>query len=267
MQGRQVTTMLTSADVKALINVDRSTIYRMAEQGRIPAIKVGRQWRFPATAVERWLVENAPETGAELAAMVGTSGGGSMDLRTYLPRGAIQAAVDLLADIFGVMILVTDIRGAPITLVANPCGYFDVIATHPGVLACCIEDWSEHGTDRDATPAWLPSHSGLLCARSFIRLGGDPGGMVIIGGIAPDEWPPTAAEQAVIAARVGVGVRVIAEHVDEVHHADAAKRQWILDFVPRIGQMFSRFANERSHLIGRLDAIAALASPAPVSDF
>ena len=43
-----VQAFLTTQDVQQLIRVDKSTIYRMAESGRIPAIKVGRQWRFPA---------------------------------------------------------------------------------------------------------------------------------------------------------------------------------------------------------------------------
>ncbi len=54
--------LLTTKDVQALINVDKSTIYRMAETGRIPAIKVGRQWRFPADQIERWLTRR-PHTG------------------------------------------------------------------------------------------------------------------------------------------------------------------------------------------------------------
>lgn len=48
MQTTQTSpTYLTARDVQDLIRVDRSTIYRMAESGRLPAIKVGRQWRFP----------------------------------------------------------------------------------------------------------------------------------------------------------------------------------------------------------------------------
>ena len=38
-----------------MINVDLSTVYRMAEDGRLPAIKVGRQWRFPADRVAELL--------------------------------------------------------------------------------------------------------------------------------------------------------------------------------------------------------------------
>ena len=36
-------TYLTTKDLQDLIRVDKSTIYRMAEDGRIPAVKVGRQ--------------------------------------------------------------------------------------------------------------------------------------------------------------------------------------------------------------------------------
>ena len=47
--------LLTTKAVQQLLNVDRSTIYRMAEAGRLPAIKVGRQWRFHTEAIEQWL--------------------------------------------------------------------------------------------------------------------------------------------------------------------------------------------------------------------
>ena len=48
-------TYLTARDLEELIRVDKSTIYRMAEDGRLPAVKVGRQWRFPEDAVMGWL--------------------------------------------------------------------------------------------------------------------------------------------------------------------------------------------------------------------
>ena len=88
---------LTARDVQELIRVDRSTIYRMAESGRLPAIKVGRQWRFPADAIDEFL--GGPSNG--------TQGG-----RT--PSHA-QDVADLFADLYGVMVIVTDITGNPIT--------------------------------------------------------------------------------------------------------------------------------------------------------
>ena len=47
--------MLTAKEMQDLLQVDRSTIYRMAEAGQLPAVKVGKQWRFPSDLVEGWL--------------------------------------------------------------------------------------------------------------------------------------------------------------------------------------------------------------------
>lgn len=58
-------TLLTPKTVQLILNVDRSTVYRMAQDGRLPAIKVGRQWRFPRAEMEKALSNNraaAPTT-------------------------------------------------------------------------------------------------------------------------------------------------------------------------------------------------------------
>ena len=56
-----------------MFGVDRSTIYRMAEDGRLPAVKIGRQWRFPAgpiadIASPALAVTRAPAVAPALAA-------------------------------------------------------------------------------------------------------------------------------------------------------------------------------------------------------
>ena len=46
---------LTTRQIQEILQVDRTTIYRMADSGRIPAVKIGNQWRFPQVEVENWL--------------------------------------------------------------------------------------------------------------------------------------------------------------------------------------------------------------------
>lgn len=55
-------TLLTPKTVQQLLNVDRSTVYRMAQDGRLPAIKVGRQWRFPRAEIEKALSNHGAAT-------------------------------------------------------------------------------------------------------------------------------------------------------------------------------------------------------------
>ena len=47
--------LLTTKELQEILNIDRTTIYRMAESGRVPAVKVGNQWRFPKQQIETWL--------------------------------------------------------------------------------------------------------------------------------------------------------------------------------------------------------------------
>lgn len=39
------------------LRVSKETIYRWLEKGKIPAYRVGKQWRFKATEVDAWVVQ------------------------------------------------------------------------------------------------------------------------------------------------------------------------------------------------------------------
>ena len=50
--------VMTVAEVAVYLRIPRSSVYKLAQNGKIPCQKVGRHWRFMRKAVERWL-ENA----------------------------------------------------------------------------------------------------------------------------------------------------------------------------------------------------------------
>jgi excisionase family DNA binding protein len=47
--------VLTLAEASRFIRVSEKTLGTMARDGRIPAQKVGREWRFRQCALEEWL--------------------------------------------------------------------------------------------------------------------------------------------------------------------------------------------------------------------
>lgn len=49
--------LMTLSMVIRMLNVSKSTIYRWIYNGSIPAIKVGRQWRFEKEKIDEWLKE------------------------------------------------------------------------------------------------------------------------------------------------------------------------------------------------------------------
>ena len=65
--------LLTALEVQELLHIDRSTVYRMAEDGRLPAIRVGRSWRFPADRIDA-LLDSGPAEGTGQAPTSAASG-------------------------------------------------------------------------------------------------------------------------------------------------------------------------------------------------
>jgi excisionase family DNA binding protein len=224
---------LTARDVQELIRVDRSTIYRMAESGRLPAIKIGRQWRFPSDAIHEWL---------------GSTPNGEPDTR---PRSSTQDIADLFADLYGVMVIVTDIAGNPLTTVSNPCGYFSAVSGEASALERCVTEWKALGDQYDFEPRLRPSHLGFLCTRAFIRVGNQLAGMVISGGIAPDDWPPSTAEIEAIAIESRIPIDTVQRSIDEVHRLDPTDQERLLSGIPILAKHLSRIATNEQQLTNR----------------
>jgi excisionase family DNA binding protein len=40
------------------LRIPLSTLYKLAQEGRVPCQKVGRHWRFRRQAIDRWLEES-----------------------------------------------------------------------------------------------------------------------------------------------------------------------------------------------------------------
>jgi excisionase family DNA binding protein len=46
---------LTLEQIAEYLQMSESSIYKMAQAGKIPANKVGRQWRFKKEVIDRWV--------------------------------------------------------------------------------------------------------------------------------------------------------------------------------------------------------------------
>ena len=51
--------LLTIHEVAFFLKINPHTAYRYAKEGRIPAIRVGRNWRFSEKGLEEWLTQKA----------------------------------------------------------------------------------------------------------------------------------------------------------------------------------------------------------------
>jgi excisionase family DNA binding protein len=57
-------TFLTTEEVLEYLQVNLRTVYRLIKAGKIPAVRVGRQWRFRKRDIDVWLDSQRPRGGS-----------------------------------------------------------------------------------------------------------------------------------------------------------------------------------------------------------
>jgi excisionase family DNA binding protein len=251
--------LLTTNQVQELLNVDRTTIYRLVQSEQLPAIRVGKQWRFDREEIDRWLhSRNAPSTPPSPGTGSSLPGPAAPELAALIPLPSMQLIQDAFAEALGVMIVITDMDGRPVTRVSNTCGLFEAVIGNAEAAARCIQGWQRLAGGLTMEPKFSRSDLGLLCAHGLIRSGNELKGMVFLGGVAPEEWPPSAEEIETIAAHYGLDAERVRSNAQAVHRLDKADRDRALAFVQRMADICSHMIEDWSGLHRRLQAIASL---------
>jgi excisionase family DNA binding protein len=62
---------LTTEEVLEYLQVNLRTVYRLIKAGKIPAVRVGRQWRFRKRDIDAWLESQRPRGGSRAVATGG----------------------------------------------------------------------------------------------------------------------------------------------------------------------------------------------------
>ena len=52
--------VLTVDELAKYLKIAKSTLYKLAQEGKIPGQKVGRHWRFHKEAIDAWLKNQNP---------------------------------------------------------------------------------------------------------------------------------------------------------------------------------------------------------------
>jgi excisionase family DNA binding protein len=211
--------LLTADAVGRLLGVDPSTVYRMAGDGRLPALRVGRQWRFAAEQVRAALAAGVPSHPEARP----TDRGDQESAPPWTDPEAVADLVEVVADALGVAMVVTDLEGRPLTRVLHPCARLAPLTTDADLQAACAAEWRALDAQPDLVPRFRTGALGFDCARALVRRGDRLVGMVLAGGVAPSTAAPAAP-------------------TDGLHHLDDQGRARVLEALPRIAAALSRLA-------------------------
>jgi excisionase family DNA binding protein len=141
---------LTTRQVLDILKVDRITIYRMLQDGRIKGFKIGQQWRFPLQEVQRLVGGAIPQPEPSLP-----------ETSNNFPTHCVQAIQDLFSEVGQISALVVDLDGKPLTEVSHTCRFCQVMLQSPAGQAACQASWQECANQSATGSRYYTCHAGL----------------------------------------------------------------------------------------------------------
>ena len=247
--------LLTTKQLQEMLQVDRITIYRMLNDGRLQGFKVGGQWRFSRREIEAWLQEQ--QNKLDVASMPSPPGGMIAPSPQSLPLACIRTIQDVCAEALDVAAVTIDLEGSLLAEVSNCCSFCELILSSDKGLRRCRAAWK-----RVSNGQAVPCHAGLLCFSAPIYVGDQQvaitaGCQFVVelpGGPIP-EWqqnmPRLAKELALSEQRL----RAAAKSVRVMPEENLTRVSRLLG---RVAETFSEIGQERLNLLSRLQHISEM---------
>ena len=241
--------LLTARQVQEILNVDRTTIYRMLKDGRLTGVKVGQHWRFSAREVDDVLTGavRIVESETHMPANV-------------LPLHCMQPVQDVFAEIAEVGSVTTDNNGIPLTRISNSCDFCKLIMGSDEGRAACTASWRRLVSQKDTSPEFTTCHAGLQYARAQIEVREELIAILVAGQFYVQE-PDVEEEKKRIeglAKKYDINPDLLTQASKQISVLDVRKTQQISGWLERVAHTFEDISSERVNLIGRLRQIAEM---------
>jgi excisionase family DNA binding protein len=253
--AQPVDDLLTTRQLQDLLRVDRITIYRMLNDGRLRGFKVGGLWRFPRREIEAWLQEQQAGLGRTSTSLLSAESPASSS--RILPMICIQAMQAVCAEALDIAVVTTRPDGTPLADVSNSCEFCTLIlSTELGQLRCA-ESWRQAPDGQ-----FHPCHAGLLYVSFPVVVAGQPQAIAAacqFTSPGPNGADPTwQLHLPELAAGIDLAEAELRAAVGSVRAIPANHLPRISRLLRRVADSFAEIGQERVNLLGRLEKIAEM---------
>jgi len=245
-----MTDFLTAKQVIELLNVDRTTLYRMIKENRIKGIKVGSHWRFLSGDVNDIMNGKLPEVllANELP-------------KEVLPVNCIQPIQEVFSDIIGVAALTTDSKGIPITEISNSCSFCNMIMSTESGKAACRNSWKNLKFSNDGKPVFNTCHAGLKYSGANIKLENNKVAKLITGQYFVTKPKSDFSNNIkLLAQNFGLDNKELLNAAKEVKVLDKRSKSVMSKWLLKIAGSFELMAIEKKALLNKLKNIAEISN-------
>jgi excisionase family DNA binding protein len=250
LKGFFVEALLSAKQVQELLNVDRTTIYRMLKDGRLTGIKVGQHWRFPSQEIDDLLsLGGANRASAEMSVT-----------GNVLPLHCVQPIQDVFAEIAEVGAVTTDKDGNALTHISNSCDFCKLIRGSDEGRRACTASWQKLVAQKDSAPEFISCHAGLQYARARIEVRGELVAILVAGQFYAQA--PDAQEEGErlrnLSQKYRIDENLLKQAASQISVLDERKIAQISGWLERVARTFEEISSERADLMSRLRQIAEM---------
>lgn len=247
--------LLTTWQVQELLKVDRITIYRMLNDGRLRGIKIGNQWRFQTTEIQRLLGEEIEDeiTSSKVPALVD------------FPVECVQKLQNIYAGILGIGSVAVNLQGAPLTepTVANP--FCELMLASESGLKACQASWSKMKAGTQGKLGFQVCHAGLYYLCSAISIDEKKVAHMISGQFytshAFHRNTPERLRQ--LSEKHGIDLKNLSEAEKSIPVLNKQQQAKVVEWTPKVAETIQSFICERVEIMDRLQRIAELSTITP----
>lgn len=259
--------LLTTHELQEFLRLDRITIYRMVQAGRIPAMKVGGQWRFSKPAIEEWLRSQRPEQSLPAPGPVAPSEALAIAAR---PLEGLRVA-DLVApacleiiqgsfsEALGVGVGIADLEGEPLVPFCNARAFCIYGWTSSRFRQRCQDSWAAEANDAESTPEARTCHAGIQYVSVPVRVHSHCLGVVLAGQVlCVSPGPDLRRRLRKIARECGLNDDRLLSEADTIPVVDQDRVLVTKRLVVAVGAAISEIATQNYQIREKLAEIARI---------
>jgi excisionase family DNA binding protein len=247
--------LLTTRQLQDLLKVDRITVYRMLNDGRLKGVKIGNQWRFPQNEIDRLIgeVEETPQPE------------GASEALTDFPVDCVQRVQEIFGGIIGIGAITTNLQGEILTEPTYSNPFCKLMLSNPGGRQACQASWRKIALRTTGTSPFQICHAGLCYQRAMINLNNQPIAWFIAGQfyVKPPDQDQEKERLEQLANKHAIPLSELTQAATKIPVLKRYQQDQVQEWTPKVAETVRSFLCERADLISRLQRIAELSSIHP----
>jgi excisionase family DNA binding protein len=238
--------LLTSKQVQSLLKIERITVYRMLKDHRLQGIKIGKQWRFPASQFENLRINEKTSPGEQSSTNV-----------PPLPVHCLQTIQNLFSDLSRIGTLLIDKDGVPVTSFSNSCSFCQIMQHSKRGEKACQTSWKAIA-NTDKRHGWISCHAGLTYYFQALQENGTTAAFLLASQSRISDQPADQALLRRLANSVDLDENEVIRAYQAIQPLDPIKQNQIEGWTAKVAEALEGILAQRLGLVQKLQQIAEI---------